>query len=57
MDNSGSESEIEYCIVCGEETKYKKSDHVDQRINYIEGAGQLCSRCRYNQTFYSQNLR
>ena len=57
MDNSGSESEIEYCIVCGEETKYKKSDHVDQRINYIEGAGQLCSRCRYNQTFYRQNLR
>ena len=57
MDNSGSESEIEYYIVCGEETKYKKSDHVDQRINYIEGAGQLCSRCRYNQTFYRQNLR
>ena len=57
MDNSGPEFEIEYCIVCGEETNYKKSDHVDQRINYIEGAGQLCSRCRYNQTFYRQNLR
>ena len=52
MDNSSPEFEIEYCVNCGEETPYKKDDHVDQRINYIEGAGQLCSRCMYNQTFY-----
>ena len=53
MDNSSPKfEEIEYCVYCGEETQYKKDDHIDQRINYIEGAGQLCSRCRYNQTFY-----
>ena len=42
---SMEENEIEICICCGKETKYKKSDDVTYRHNYIEGAGQLCIEC------------
>ena len=35
----------EECVKCGEETKYNKSDHVDKRVGYIDGAGQLCNNC------------
>jgi hypothetical protein len=57
MDSTSQEFEIEYCVNCGEKTKYKMSDHIDMRINYIEGVGQLCSRCSYHQTFYKQNRK
>jgi hypothetical protein len=33
------------CILCGKETVYDESTHVDMRTGYIEGAGQLCSEC------------
>ena len=36
------------CIMCGVETPYDFETHIDLRIGYIEGAGQLCSAC-YNQ--------
>ena len=39
------ENEIEICVSCGKETKYKKGDDVAHRYNYIEGAGQLCIEC------------
>ena len=42
---SMEENEIEICICCGKETKYKKSDNITQRQDYIEGAGQLCIEC------------
>ena len=35
----------EHCIVCNAPTQYKRSDHVDYRSYYIEGAGQLCPNC------------
>ena len=38
-------NEIEICISCGKETKYKKGDDVTFRYGYIEGAGQLCFEC------------
>ena len=37
--------EIELCVQCGESTKYRITDHIDFRIGYIEGAGQLCIDC------------
>lgn len=37
--------EMEECIVCGVETNEPKYKHIDFRYNYIEGAGQLCSKC------------
>ena len=35
----------EKCVVCKEKTKYNKKDHIDFRIGYIEGSGQLCLNC------------
>lgn len=36
------------CILCGNETQYEQSTHIDMRVGYIEGAGQLCDGC-YNE--------
>jgi len=33
------------CILCGKETEYDKDTHVDFRLYYIDGSGQLCKRC------------
>ena len=30
------------CVTCDVETKYSRHDHIEYRIGYIEGAGQLC---------------
>ena len=37
--------EPEICVSCGKTTKYKWSDNIQYRSNYIEGVGQLCSEC------------
>ena len=39
------EYEMEKCIICGVETNEPKDKHIDFRYNYVEGAGQLCSKC------------
>jgi hypothetical protein len=39
--------EFDHCVLCGVETAYKRSTHIDMRLGYIEGAGQLCSKCYY----------
>lgn len=36
---------IEQCVICGANTQYRFHDHIDTRIGYVEGAGQLCTRC------------
>jgi hypothetical protein len=53
MENSTEETETEYdtCVVCGDVTRYKKTDHVDTRMGYIEGSGQVCSKCNYTRKF------
>ena len=33
------------CILCGKETQYEMDVNIDYRTGYIEGAGQLCSKC------------
>ena len=35
----------EMCILCGEETPYTFDTHIDFRVGYVEGAGQLCKCC------------
>ena len=47
-------NEYDDCVVCGAVTRFKKSDHVDTRMGYMEGLGQLCSRCNYSQRVYKQ---
>jgi hypothetical protein len=36
------------CIMCGKETAYEFETHIDYRIGYVEGAGQLCKSCYDN---------
>jgi hypothetical protein len=38
-------SGYEICCLCGRQTPYRTSDHIDLRLNYVEGAGQLCEAC------------
>lgn len=35
----------EKCINCSKETSVETETHVDERQNYIIGAGQLCRKC------------
>ena len=35
----------EKCIMCGKKTDIQKSTHIDYRVGYVEGAGQLCIEC------------
>ena len=37
--------EIERCVLCGKETGYMRSERIELRQYYIEGAGQLCKKC------------
>lgn len=37
----------EYCIICGKETSYQKTDNILLRKYYVEGAGQLCKKCYF----------
>tara|TARA_R110002020_G_scaffold147195_10_gene322447 strand:+ start:607 stop:786 length:180 start_codon:yes stop_codon:yes gene_type:complete len=43
-----SENGKDLCISCGEESDYSYYTHIDYRIGYIEGAGQLCKKCYAN---------
>ena len=46
--------ELEVCITCGKTTHYKRSDNIQFRSNYIEGAGQLCSDCNPTRLIVDQ---
>lgn len=35
------------CVICGKESPYEYSTHIDLRYGYVEGVGQLCRSC-YN---------
>lgn len=39
------ETPYEICVLCGKETDVPKTEHIDTRYHYIEGAGQLCDKC------------
>ena len=43
--NANVIEEKDKCVLCGKETQYSKSTHIDSRHNYIEGCGQLCDDC------------
>ena len=34
--------EKDKCVICGKESPYTKSTHIDMRIGYVEGGGQGC---------------
>ena len=33
------------CVYCGGKTPHKKTDLIEDRLYYIEGSGQLCTKC------------
>jgi hypothetical protein len=33
------------CVICGKESSYEFSTHIDERYGYVEGVGQLCRSC------------
>jgi len=35
----------EKCVNCGGETPYTINTHIDFRLYYVEGSGQLCKEC------------
>ena len=45
----------EKCVTCSGETKYDREDHIDYRIGYIEGSGQLCFDC-YDELYIKPKL-
>ena len=46
------ENEIEMCVICGKETKFKKGDDITFRYGYIEGSGQLCFMCHQTRKMH-----
>lgn len=34
--------EYDKCVICGKETPYLRSTHIDLRVGYVEGGGQGC---------------
>lgn len=35
----------DHCVLCGNETIYDFTDHIDMRYGYVEGVGQFCISC------------
>jgi len=46
-ENSLKQKDLDSCVICKEETPYTFSTHIDEREHYVQGAGQLCSRCHF----------
>ena len=37
-----SPDSFDKCVICGKETPYLKSTHINMRVGYVEGGGQGC---------------
>ena len=40
-----NDAQFDNCVICGKQTQYKTSTHIDMRTGYVEGMGQLCGIC------------
>ena len=52
--NDKSKIEVDKCVLCSEETIYPKDMHIDYRMYYVEGAGQVCKSC-YEKVYGVKN--
>lgn len=34
--------EYDHCVICGKQSPYLKTTHIDNRVGYVEGSGQGC---------------
>ena len=41
---------FEKCVLCGVQTNVPVDAHINSRVNYVEGAGQLCHLCASKNT-------
>jgi hypothetical protein len=39
---SENKDTLDKCVICGKETPYLRSTHIDHRVGYVEGGGQGC---------------
>ena len=39
---SENKDSYDKCVICGKETPYLRSTHIDMRVGYVEGGGQGC---------------
>lgn len=46
-DQKVEKDEVERCVLCKKDTPYLRSTHIDLRMYYVEGCGQLCEDCWY----------
>ena len=44
-DKKDTTTEFEHCVLCGRVTSVRKNTHINHRIVYVEGVGQLCCEC------------
>jgi hypothetical protein len=42
VEEETKEDEFDKCVICGKESPYLKSTHIDLRTGYVEGGGQGC---------------
>ena len=42
VEEETKEDEFDKCVICGKESPYLKSTHIDFRTGYVEGGGQGC---------------
>jgi hypothetical protein len=40
----------EKCVICGSETNVDTTTHIDMRVGYLDGVGQLCIPCHLKGT-------
>lgn len=41
-EESDESLQYDHCVICGKETPYLRSTHIDYRVGYVEGGGQGC---------------
>ena len=34
--------EYDHCVICGKQSPYTRNTPIEDRVNYVEGAGQSC---------------
>ena len=50
LRESDVDADFEKCVRCSKTTSTKKTEHIDHRRGYLQGAGQLCTEC-YNNLY------
>ena len=47
-EQNNANDHFEKCVICGADTAYKISTPISQRKYYVEGSGQICTKCHFD---------